>query len=90
MKIILSEKVKHQLTDLKKKDARLVDKVHKQLELFMANVKHPSLKTHKLSGKLGDLWSISIDRKIRLAYTIINGGDAYFYKLGTHDEVYKK
>lgn len=89
MRVIISEKVRHQLSDLKKKDAKLVDKVHKQLELFIADAKHPSLRTHKLSGKLGDSWSISIDRKIRFAYTMVNG-DAYFYKLGPHDEVYGK
>lgn len=90
MKIILSEKVKHQLSDLKRKDIKLVDKVHKQLEIFITDAKHPSLRTHKLSGKLEDSWSISIDRKIRFAYVITKDGDAYFYKLGSHDEVYGK
>lgn len=90
MKILFSDKAKNKLIELKKKDAKLVEKVYKQLDLFIANPRHPSLRTHKLSGKLENSWSISIDRKFRFAYTWTKDGDAHFYKLGTHDEVYKK
>lgn len=90
MKIIFSDKAKHKLVELKKKDAQLVEKVYKQLDLFIKDSKHPSLRTHKLSGKLENSWSISIDRKFRFAYTWTKEGNAYFYKLGTHDEVYRK
>lgn len=90
MKIIFSESAKDKLKELKKRDSKLLDKIYKQLDLFIENPKHPSLRTHKLTGKLGSSWSVSIDRKFRFAYTLTEEGDAYFYKFGTHDEVYNK
>ena len=90
MEIILSDKVKSKLRGLRVKNAQLTRKVYKQLDLFMTNPHHPSLRLHKLVGNLGDSWSISVDRSTRMVYTLTPEGAAYFYKLGTHDEVYQK
>jgi addiction module RelE/StbE family toxin len=79
-------------TDLKKikrRHPQLLKKLKKQLDLFKENDRHPSLRTHKLKGNLSDTWSISIEGNIRLMY-IIKDGDAIFFKIGNHDEVYRK
>ena len=70
-----------------KKDTMLYHAVKKQLNVFQANPKHPSLRTHKLSGNLKNTWSISITKKYRILYTVEDV--YYFFEMGTHDEVYK-
>ena len=48
------------------------------------------LKTHKLSGKLKDLWSFSILKNISVIFYFTNDKPqkAVFVDIGTHDEVY--
>lgn len=89
MDITLSPGFKDDLKRIKKNDPQLLTKIHKQLKLFSENPRHPSLRTHKLTGNLDNSWSISIDRSFRLIYTVSAAGEAYFYSLGTHDQVYR-
>ncbi|PIZ74499.1 type II toxin-antitoxin system mRNA interferase toxin, RelE/StbE family [Candidatus Peregrinibacteria bacterium CG_4_10_14_0_2_um_filter_41_8] len=52
--------------------------------LFRANPFHPSLRLHKLKGKLVGLWSISIDRKYRIIFRPQQNGDMLFISIGLH------
>ncbi|MBI2635959.1 type II toxin-antitoxin system RelE/ParE family toxin [Candidatus Peregrinibacteria bacterium] len=52
--------------------------------LFAENPFHPSLKLHKLSGKLEGYWSIWINRQYRIILSMQGGGDAIFISIGTH------
>lgn len=88
MQVKLSDKVQSQLEEIKKKDKKLAQRIEKQLILFSSNPKHLSLRIHKLSGKLKNLYSISITSGFRMIY-VLSGNEAYFTKIGTHDEVYK-
>jgi addiction module RelE/StbE family toxin len=90
MKAKFSPLVQQKLTNLYKKDKKIVTKIEKQLKLFEANPKHPSPRTHKLTGNLTNRWSISVNRELRMIYLILDKDVAYFVDLGTHDEVYKK
>lgn len=94
MKIKLSPDVAKNLKKLKQKDKDLSARVEKQLTLFTQNTKHPSLRTHKLTGKVENRWSISITKSIRMVYVVQQRRDkaemAYFVAIGTHDQVYKK
>lgn len=90
MKAKFSPSVQQKILQLNKKDKKLVVKIEKQIKLFESNPKHPSLRTHKLTGNLTNRWSISISRGLRMVYVIIANDIAYFIDLGTHDEVYKK
>jgi len=83
----ISPNLKTKLKKLKKYQPKIFKNTKKQLFLFYENPKHPSLRTHKLSGKLEQLWSISVGQNIRLTYEVING-KAIFFNIGTHDEVY--
>lgn len=47
-----------------------------------------SLKTHKLSGKLKDLWSFSLDYDERILFYFTEDQKAVFLDIGSHDEVY--
>lgn len=88
MQIELSPELDNDLRKLKRKDSRLSKQIEKQLALFIENPKHPSLRVHKLTGELKNLWSISINKSIRMVY-IFDADQAYFVKIGTHDQVYK-
>lgn len=90
MKAKFSPLVQQKLLHLNKKDKKLTARIEKQVKLFESNPKHPSLRTHKLTGKLANRWSISISRGLRMVYLILDEDIAYFVDLGTHDEVYRK
>jgi len=59
-----------------------------KLEQFTVDPFDPSLKTHKLSGKLKDLWSFSVDYDERVLFYFTEDGKAVFVDIGSHDEVY--
>lgn len=90
MKVIeFSPKLLEELRTLRRQDKKLFERIDKQLTLFQKDPNHNSLRLHKLKGNLKNVWSISIDKNYRMLF--IDGGDsAYFFELGTHDEVYKK
>lgn len=95
MKIKLSLDVTSDFKKLKIKDPKLAAKAEKQLGLFAQNPKYPSLRTHKIIGKIENRWSISITKSIRMIYVVVQGEEdeestAYFVALGTHDQVYGK
>lgn len=90
MKVKLSPLVQQKLLQLNKKDKKLVSRIEKQVKLFESNPKHPSLRTHKLTGNLANRWSISVSRGLRMVYVILDKDVAYFVDLGSHDQVYKK
>lgn len=67
---------------------QLAKQIEKQLLLFQQNHLHPSLRVHKLTGNQKNIWSISIDNKIRMMF-FLDEESAYFFDIGTHDQVYK-
>jgi addiction module RelE/StbE family toxin len=89
MDFSFSTEVTSELKKIKRKQPLLFKKIQKQLMLFKENIKHPSLRTHKLKGNLTNTWSISIQDNARLIYYIKNN-EAIFFKIGNHDEVYRK
>jgi mRNA-degrading endonuclease YafQ of YafQ-DinJ toxin-antitoxin module len=61
-----------------------------RLDLFINDPFNLKLKTHKLSGKLKDLWSFSLDYDLRVVFyfTKDKPKKAVLVDIGTHDEVY--
>ncbi|MEK7079262.1 MAG: type II toxin-antitoxin system mRNA interferase toxin, RelE/StbE family [Patescibacteria group bacterium] len=60
----------------------------KKLDRFLLNPFDPSLKTHKLSGKLLSYWSFSINYHLRVLFEFIDEEAVGLIDVGTH-EVYK-
>jgi mRNA-degrading endonuclease YafQ of YafQ-DinJ toxin-antitoxin module len=60
------------------------------LEVFVNDPFDIRLRTHKLSGRLKDLWSFSIgyDTRIVFYFTKDKPKRAIFVDIGTHDQVY--
>ncbi|OGG11358.1 hypothetical protein A2Z00_04675 [Candidatus Gottesmanbacteria bacterium RBG_13_45_10] len=90
MKAKFSPLVQKTITQIYKKDKKLAEKIQRQILLFESNPKHPSLRLHKLSGTLDNMWSLSITTSIRMVYRLMGQKTAYFVDIGTHDEVYRK
>jgi len=61
-----------------------------KVKIFIEDPFDPKLKTHKLSGKLKDLWSFSVEYNLRVIFyfTTDKPKQAVFVDIGNHDEVY--
>jgi len=59
-------------------------KAVKAEKLFRDNPFHPSLRLHKLKGKLLGLWSISIDRKNKIIFKPLDDGIILLVSIGAH------
>jgi len=59
-----------------------------KVEQFTIDPFDQSLKTHKLSGKLKELWSFSVEYDDRVLFYFTEDGNAVFVDIGSHDEVY--
>ncbi len=66
----------------------LEEKFWQKLEQFTVDPFDPSLKTHKLSGKLKEFWSFSVDYDERVLFYFTEDEKAVFVDIGSHDEVY--
>jgi len=68
-----------------RKNPQLKAKIKKQIELLRENLRHPSLKLHKLSGKRAQEYSFWIEGNLRITFMIINDV-ILFTDIITHDE----
>lgn len=59
-------------------------KAAKAEAFFRENPFHPSLRLHKLKGKLNGLWSISMDRKYLIIFKPLDDGVILFVSIGLH------
>lgn len=84
-----SSDLSKKLKEIQSKDLKLFKRIQKQLEIFQTDPKHPSLRLHKVTRDIQNVWSISINKSIRMLYTELED-DFYFFEVGTHDEVYRK
>jgi proteic killer suppression protein len=72
-----------------KKHPELVSQYEKTLKLLEINPNHPSLRLHKLHGKLSELYSVSINISYRISIIFLIEDDKIIpIDLGSHDEVY--
>jgi Txe/YoeB family toxin of Txe-Axe toxin-antitoxin module len=85
--IKFSPDIYRKLQKLRTKDTILFKKVHKQLKIFQQDPLHPSLRLHKITREVENVWSISIDKSIKMLYTE-SAEDVYFFEIG-HHEVYR-
>lgn len=84
--IHFNEEFKNQFKNLSK---NIQKKACKCEILFRKNPFHPSLRLHKLKGKLDGLWSISIDMKYRIIFKSMPDGVILFISIGLHS-IYEK
>ncbi len=88
-KIIFTESYSKRARKFLKKHPGLVRQYEKTLSLLELNPHHPSLRLHRLKGKLSDLHSISINISYRITITfLITEKTIVPIDVGSHDEVY--
>ena len=88
LEISFSEGFKRSFKKRIKGNQILEKKFKIKLELFKEDPFDKSLKTHKLSGKLQDLWSFSLEYDQRVLFYFTDEGKAVFVDIGSHDQVY--
>jgi len=59
-----------------------------KLNIFIKDPFDARLKTHKLTGKLSDLWSFSLSYDRRVIFHFEDEDTVLLVDIGTHDEVY--
>ena len=66
----------------------LEEKFWQRLEIFLQDPFDSRLRTHKLTGKLRELWSFSVEYDMRVIFYFVTETQVVFVDIGTHDEVY--
>lgn len=88
-KIIYTESYTRRAKKFIKKHPDLLPQYEKTLKLLEINPNHPSLRLHKLQGKLSELYSISINISYRISIDFLIENDEIIpVDIGSHDELY--
>ncbi|MFA5235149.1 MAG: type II toxin-antitoxin system mRNA interferase toxin, RelE/StbE family, partial [Sulfurimonas sp.] len=88
-KIIVTESYLKKLKKFLKKHPDMLERYAKAIEILEANPYHPSLRLHKLQGRLCEFHSISINMEYRVIIDfIIKENEIIPIDIGTHDDVY--
>ena len=88
-KIVITEYYFKRLKKFMKKHPEVLDKYSKTMELLEVDPYHPSLRLHKLNGKLKVYYSVSITMQYRIVIDfVIQENEIIPLNIGTHDEVY--
>ena len=82
MKIIYSSKFAR---EYKRLPLRVKILAEKREPVFRRSPFDPKLKTHKLTGRLRDFWSFSVDHKYRIIFEFADKDTIYFHSVGDHD-----
>ena len=53
-------------------------------KIFRENPHAPSLKTHKLKGKLSSFWSYSVKYSYRVVFEFVDDKTVIYHDIGTH------
>lgn len=85
MKIIYSSKF---AKEYKKLPLKIKKAAEKKEIIFRKDPFELSLKTHKLTGKLKEYYSFSIDYQYRIIFEFAKKDIIWFHSVGTH-EIYK-
>ena len=76
---------------LQKRHLQVTSHLEAALTLLEADAFDPRLRTHKLKGKLKDLWACSAGYDLRIVFKFVRyeGSEAILLQsVGTHEEVY--
>ncbi len=68
-----------------KKNPQLRTKLKKQIELLGQDLRHPSLKLHKLKGERAEEYSFWIEGNLRITF-VFTDDSVLFTDIITHDE----
>ena len=88
-KLIITDYYFKKLKKFIKKHPEIFDRYQKSMEILEIDPFHPSLRLHKLQGKLKEYYSVSINMNYRVVIDFIIEDEKIIpIDIGTHDEVY--
>lgn len=88
-RIVITDAYKKRVVKFLKRHPDVFKRYAKTMEILENNPYHPSLRIHKLQGKLGEYYSVSINLEYRVILDfIITDKEIIPIDIGTHDEVY--
>jgi proteic killer suppression protein len=74
-----------------RKHPELIPQYEKTLKLLEIDPFHPSLRLHRLKGRLSELHSVSINISYRITLElVVQGREIIPVDVGSHDEVYDR
>lgn len=76
------EKYKKRLTEKER------IKLREKFKIFKEDIFDKRLKTHKLKGRLGDYYALSLSYQDRLVFKIIDDDSVYLIEIGSHNVCY--
>ena len=93
MKIVWSSGFKRSFKKIVRKSPQLKNRVTEVLILLADDPFTPSLKSHRLGGKLAGLWSCSVAYDCRVIFSLSEDEEILeifilLVNIGSHDEVY--
>jgi mRNA-degrading endonuclease YafQ of YafQ-DinJ toxin-antitoxin module len=88
-KLVFTESYTRRAIRFIRKHPEVRQQYEKTLQLLELNPFHPSLRLHKLKGRLSDLHSVSINLSYRITLEfLIEGQTIIPVAIGAHDDVY--
>lgn len=75
------------LERLAKRNSDLRLKIDKKLQLLVTDSRSNSLRLHKINSRQKEVWSVSVDMKLRILFSYVDDG-ILLINIGGHDEVY--
>ena len=88
-KLIITNSYKKRAKKFFSAHPSVIEQYEKILRILCHNPKHPSLRLHKLSGRLSGLHSVSINISYRVVVSfLLKKGQIVPIDIGSHDEVY--
>jgi toxin HigB-1 len=88
-RIIYTESYLKRVAKFIKRHPEILPQYEKTLKLLELNPSHPSLRLHRLSGPLRELYSVSINISYRITLEfLLEDGMIVLVNVGSHDEVY--
>ena len=91
--LVLASSFKRAFKSLIRQDPEMENKIAQRLQLLVNDPFDPSLKTHKLKGKLSGAWACTVDYDCRIIFNFKKSLDSdveeiLLIDIGSHDEVY--
>lgn len=88
-KLIITESYLKRARRFFDKHPEVIKQYEKVMKLLCLNPQHPSLRLHKLSGRLDGVFSVSINIAYRVLINfIIKDNQIVPIDIGSHDELY--
>jgi len=72
----------------KKQPEKIKRAFAERISVFVDDVHHPTLNTHKLSGNLKNLWSFNVSGDVRVVFDKSYANIIILEAIGSHSELY--